>query len=218
MSPSIRVDNALNSIKGGGACQLREKVLAEAADTCVRDTSRQADLRGSSPDHLPFSQLDYRRRLPQELGGPRHFGWWLCCFYTLSPSLADACRLCRASPLQWTQGVPIEVAPFAYSPVLLALEKLGATSCGLRMAKMKAGPVVTDNGNFNIDAVFPESSYRDPAKVGHRCRRSPDNFYCVLTHYNPPPNHLAASSRHQAADRCRRGRPLCRPRQGGVLW
>lgn len=30
-----RVDNALNSIKGGGACQLREKVLAEAADTCV---------------------------------------------------------------------------------------------------------------------------------------------------------------------------------------
>ena len=63
--------------------------------------------------------------------------------------------------------MPIEVAPFAYSPVLISLEKLGATSAGLRMAKMKAGPVVTDNGNFNIDAVFPESSYRDPAKVRH---------------------------------------------------
>lgn len=30
---SLRVDSNLNSIKGGGACQLREKVLAEAAET-----------------------------------------------------------------------------------------------------------------------------------------------------------------------------------------
>lgn len=30
-----RVDDNLNSIKGGGACQLREKVLAEAAETYV---------------------------------------------------------------------------------------------------------------------------------------------------------------------------------------
>jgi hypothetical protein len=30
------VDKGLSCIKGGGACQLREKVLAEAADTCVR--------------------------------------------------------------------------------------------------------------------------------------------------------------------------------------
>jgi ribose 5-phosphate isomerase A len=29
----IRVDKDLNCIKGGGACHLREKVLAEAADT-----------------------------------------------------------------------------------------------------------------------------------------------------------------------------------------
>lgn len=30
-----RVDSALNAIKGGGACQLREKVLADMADTWV---------------------------------------------------------------------------------------------------------------------------------------------------------------------------------------
>jgi len=30
-----RVDHALNCVKGGGACHLREKVLAEAATTCV---------------------------------------------------------------------------------------------------------------------------------------------------------------------------------------
>jgi hypothetical protein len=33
----VRVDLDLNCIKGGGACQLREKVLAEAANTCVHD-------------------------------------------------------------------------------------------------------------------------------------------------------------------------------------
>jgi hypothetical protein len=32
-----RVDKDLNCIKGGGACHLREKVLAEAAKTCVVD-------------------------------------------------------------------------------------------------------------------------------------------------------------------------------------
>lgn len=32
---SYRVDEELNCIKGGGGCHLREKVLAEAAETCV---------------------------------------------------------------------------------------------------------------------------------------------------------------------------------------
>ena len=31
----VRVDKSLNCIKGGGACQLQEKVLAEAAKTSV---------------------------------------------------------------------------------------------------------------------------------------------------------------------------------------
>lgn len=35
LTPLARVDKDLNSIKGGGACQLPEKVLAEAADTYV---------------------------------------------------------------------------------------------------------------------------------------------------------------------------------------
>lgn len=61
--------------------------------------------------------------------------------------------------------MPIEVSPVAYSPVLLRLKKLGAVKAGLRMGKAKAGPVVTDNGNFNIDAVFTEEHYRNVAKV-----------------------------------------------------
>ena len=33
------------------------------------------------------------------------------------------------------------------------------------MAKAKAGPVVTDNGNFVIDAPFEESLYKDPRSL-----------------------------------------------------
>lgn len=51
-----------------------------------------------------------------------------------------------------------------------ALARLGATApegrhLSLRMGKMKAGPVVTDNGNFVIDAVFPFEHMRQPQKV-----------------------------------------------------
>lgn len=91
-----RVDSKLNAIKGGGACQLREKVLAEAAKTfiIVADYRKNSELLGTS----------------------------------------------------WTQGVPIEVAEFAWSKVQRQLVKLGSTQATLRMGKMKAGPVVTDNG------------------------------------------------------------------------
>ncbi|KAG1810678.1 ribose 5-phosphate isomerase A-domain-containing protein [Suillus subaureus] len=86
------VDLNLNCIKGGGACHLREKVLAEAANT---------------------------------LG------------------------------TNFTPGVPIEVVPFAYAQVLRKLHNvLGSPNATLRMAKAKAGPVVTDNSNFVIDCTI----------------------------------------------------------------
>ncbi|TIC34074.1 ribose-5-phosphate isomerase [Wallemia mellicola] len=109
------VDNNLNAVKGGGACHLREKVLAEAAKifVIVADERKNSKLLGTS----------------------------------------------------WTQGVPIEVAPFAYAKVLKNVAKLGSTKPALRMGIKKAGPVVTDNGNFLIDAPFGESYYRDPKEL-----------------------------------------------------
>lgn len=65
-------------------------------------------------------------------------------------------------PLQYKQGVPIEVAPFAYAKLLQNVHRLGSEKAVLRMAKAKAGPVVTDNGNFVIDAPFEEALYKDP--------------------------------------------------------
>jgi ribose 5-phosphate isomerase A len=45
-----RVDHDLNCIKGGGACHLREKVLAEAADTwiVVADYRKNSELLGTN--------------------------------------------------------------------------------------------------------------------------------------------------------------------------
>jgi ribose 5-phosphate isomerase A len=53
----------------------------------------------------------------------------------------------------WKKGVPLEVIPMAYVPIMKKLEKLGGTP-RLRMAQSKAGPLVTDNGNFIIDVDF----------------------------------------------------------------
>ncbi|KAI9635562.1 ribose 5-phosphate isomerase A-domain-containing protein [Dioszegia hungarica] len=117
------VDNDLHAIKGGGACQLREKVLAEAATTWV-------------------IVADYRKN-SKVLG------------------------------TTWTQGIPIEVVPFAYATVLSSLARMGSLSklpngkpgLALRMGVKKAGPVVSDNGNFIIDAPFGEDWMRKPAEL-----------------------------------------------------
>jgi ribose 5-phosphate isomerase A len=49
--------------------------------------------------------------------------------------------------------VPIEIHPFGVTPTLRAVEKLGA-KVSLRLSSGKLGPLVTDNGNYIIDADF----------------------------------------------------------------
>ena len=66
---------------------------------------------------------------------------------------------------QFPQGIPIEVVPFAYTKILQNLHLIGSPNASLRMAKAKAGPVVTDNGNFIIDAPFPPEIMSDPYTV-----------------------------------------------------
>ncbi|KAF7984958.1 hypothetical protein HWV62_9897 [Athelia sp. TMB] len=107
------VDHDLNCIKGGGACHLREKVLAEAAKIFIL-------------------VADYRKNV-EFLG------------------------------TNFKQGVPIEVVPFAYAKVLQNLHTIiGSPHASLRMAVKKAGPVVTDNANFIIDAPFTREYMKDP--------------------------------------------------------
>ncbi len=51
------------------------------------------------------------------------------------------------------QTVPVEVLPFALSTVKASIIKMGGAPV-LRKATKKAGPVVTDNGNFILDIDF----------------------------------------------------------------
>jgi ribose 5-phosphate isomerase A len=102
------VDLQLNCIKGGGACQLQEKIVAFAAKKFV-------------------IIADYRKE---------------------SSKLGE----------QWVQGVPIEVVPMAYVPLMNKLKEFGGAPV-LRMAKNKAGPVVTDNGNFVLDVNVSVAHY-----------------------------------------------------------
>jgi len=53
----------------------------------------------------------------------------------------------------WHYGVPIEIIPLALAPIMMKLEKLNGKPV-LRIAKAKAGPVVSDNGNFIVDVDF----------------------------------------------------------------
>ncbi|XP_045607844.1 ribose-5-phosphate isomerase [Procambarus clarkii] len=114
-------DAKLTLIKGGGGCQLQEKIVAAAAK-------------------LFIVVADYRKD---------------------STSLGE----------QWTKGIPIEVVPMAYRPVQLKIEmELGGRAV-LRQAKAKAGPVVTDNGNFILDWVFDRTF--DWQKVNQQIKMIP---------------------------------------------
>ncbi|KAI9008566.1 ribose-5-phosphate isomerase [Hyaloraphidium curvatum] len=116
-------DPELNCIKGGGGCQLQEKMVA----------------------------------------------YWSKKFIVVADYRKEADRL----GTKWTQGVPIEVVPGAYTPILSLLlsPPFSALTASLRMGVRKAGPVVTDNGNLIIDAHF--GPIDDPKELEGRIKMVP---------------------------------------------
>ena len=60
--------------------------------------------------------------------------------------------------------VPIEVLELAYKPLQATIETKFGGKVNLRMAKAKAGPVVTDNGNLILDWSFQIAELRE--KIG----------------------------------------------------
>ncbi|MEM3586443.1 MAG: ribose-5-phosphate isomerase RpiA [Candidatus Jordarchaeaceae archaeon] len=69
-----------------------------------------------------------------------------------------------------TGAVPIEVIPMAWKLVKNRLEKKGAKVV-LREGSGKAGPVITDNGNFVLDAYF--SKIPDPGRLESELKAIP---------------------------------------------
>ena len=108
----------LTLIKGGGAAQTREKIIAALADdfTVVVDEAKLVDRLGS--------------RYP----------------------------------------VPVEVLPFAEAPVARAIRRLGGEPT-LRMGVKKAGPVITDQGNFILDVHF--DAIAEPARLERELKLIP---------------------------------------------
>eukprot|EP00794_Sanderia_malayensis_P005660 gene5660-6356_t len=87
--------------------------------------------------------------------------------------IADSSKKSEKFGEKWKKGVPVEVIPMAYEPVLKKLGSLNLRPT-LRMAKSKAGPLVTDNGNFILDFQFDEVHER--AIRNKHCRTG-----CILT-------------------------------------
>lgn len=63
--------------------------------------------------------------------------------------------------------VPVECVPAAYKSVTTRLYELGATDVHLRLAgKSKDGPVITENGNYILDAVFADADSSLESAIG----------------------------------------------------
>ncbi|XP_058799433.1 ribose-5-phosphate isomerase isoform X2 [Phymastichus coffea] len=70
--------------------------------------------------------------------------------------IADYTKNSKNLGEQYKKGLPLEVLPMAYVPVMNKIENNFGGRIKLRMAVAKAGPVVTDNGNFILDWHFPD--------------------------------------------------------------
>lgn len=62
---------------------------------------------------------------------------------------------------QYKKGIPIEIVPMAYLPIKQKIERDFGGKLNLRMAVAKAGPCVTDNGNFILDWHFDSDKATD---------------------------------------------------------
>nr|CAG4638620.1 EOG090X0ACL [Cyclestheria hislopi] len=72
--------------------------------------------------------------------------------------IADYRKASKSLGEQWLKGIPIEVIPSAYRAVQHKIVRTLGGELNLRMSgSSKAGPVVTDNGNFLLDWKFPMS-------------------------------------------------------------
>ena len=81
------------------------------------------------------------------------------------------------------QFVPVEVIPFALSPVKRKLVEMGG-KVTVREAKGKLGPIITDNGNIVLDVVFGE--IKNPAELAVLVKMIPGvvetGFFVGLTY------------------------------------
>ncbi|GBG27562.1 Ribose-5-phosphate isomerase [Hondaea fermentalgiana] len=161
-----------------GVVRLAERVKEEGLKVVCVPTSFQAK-QLITENNLPLSDLENHPQLDVAIDGADEVdddlnlikGGGGCqtqekivasCAKTLV-ICADYRKDSKALGEAWLKGIPIEVIPIAYVPIMAKLKAMSAETVTLRMAKAKAGPCVTDNGNLIIDAHFGQ--IKDPAKL-----------------------------------------------------
>ncbi|XP_043247860.1 ribose-5-phosphate isomerase [Colletes gigas] len=71
--------------------------------------------------------------------------------------IADYTKNSQKLGEHYKKGIPVEVVPMAYVAIQRRIESTYGGTVKVRMALAKAGPVITDNGNFILDWDFPEN-------------------------------------------------------------
>jgi len=97
-------------------------------------------------------QIDAKLNLIKGMGGALAREKIVASASKLNVIIADESKKVRVLG-ENNHPVPVEVLPFAVSTVKHEIEALGGKPV-LREGKGKVGPVITDNGNAIIDAVF----------------------------------------------------------------
>jgi len=96
-------------------------------------------------------EIDPEKNLIKGGGGAHSREKYIDYFAERFLVVADDSKLVKK--LGQSFAIPVEVLPQAYRSVQKRLEKMN-TVTQLRMALKKAGPVITDQGNFILDAKF----------------------------------------------------------------
>lgn len=133
---------------------------AEISMTCTQLGIQQTTLWNKRPDWAfdGADEVDPDRSLIKGRGGAMFKEKLLIKSSGKTYILVDGSKL--VDRLGSRFPIPIEVFPGALNLVESELHRLGATEIALRQGAGKDGPVLTENGNFIIDARF---SYIDPS-------------------------------------------------------
>ncbi|MDH6310444.1 ribose 5-phosphate isomerase A [Dysgonomonas sp. PFB1-18] len=126
----------------------------EISMTCIQLGIPQTTLSEKKPDWTfdGADEVDPDRNLIKGRGGAMFKEKLLICNSTKTYIIVDESKF--VARLGEKFPVPIEVFPAALVYADQRIKELGARDVILRMAKGKDGPIITENGNFILDAWF----------------------------------------------------------------
>ncbi len=127
---------------------------SELAFACAAAGIMVTSLKAARPDWAfdGADEVDDRQRLIKGRGGALLHEKAVMVMSPNTLILIDDSKL--VSRLGSRFPIPVEVVPYCVHHAIESLVALGAAEVSLRMAKGKDGPVITEAGNFLLDARF----------------------------------------------------------------